>query len=438
MASIWKEEISLPKFPRLHGDIETDVLIVGGGLAGVLCAYKLESLGVKWVLVEAEKLCGGVTQNTTAKITFQHGLIYDKMMRQRGIAKAKLYLEANMAALDEYKELCSDMDCGFEEADSYVYTMDKPVKIRAEHKALKALGIDAELTKLLPLPFSVAAAVKVKKQASFNPLAFVQCLLERHPSLKKNIYENTAVRKIKNNKAFCDKGTIHAKKIIITSHFPFIDSHGGFFLKMYQSRSYVMALKGAPTPEGMFIDENSKGLSFRSYGRILLLGGSAHKTGTHGGNWQELEKFRHSHFPGSQEVCRWAAQDCMSLDKIPYIGQYSAATPDLFVATGFNKWGMTSSMVASGILADLVTDGRNQYSEIFSPSRSIMQPQLAVNIAGVTAGMLKPTMHRCSHLGCGLSKNEKEQSWDCSCHGSRFSYDGNVIDGPAAKDIRRP
>ena len=187
----------------------------------------------------------------------------------------------------------------------------------------------------------------------------------------------------------------------------------------------------------MYVDEDKKGMSFRNYGDLLLLGGGGHRTGKRGGNWRELEGFAKRNYPDSKVVARWAAQDCMTLDDIPYIGQYSKGTPELYVATGFNKWGITSSMVAADILCDLVRGKKNDFAEIFSPSRSILRPQLAINTVEALIGLLTPTAPRCPHMGCALKYNPDEHSWDCSCHGSRFTESGELIDNPSTDDKPR-
>jgi glycine/D-amino acid oxidase-like deaminating enzyme len=204
---------------------------------------------------------------------------------------------------------------------------------------------------------------------------------------------------------------------------------------MYQHRSYVLALADAPKSKGMYVDEADKGLSFRTHQNLLLLGGGGHRTGKKGGNWRELRKFAIDNYPDSKEIYHWATQDCMTLDGIPYIGQYSKNTPNLFVATGYNKWGMTSAMVAARLLCDLVQEKHSPYKEVFSPSRSIWHPQLLVNGMEATINLLTPTRKRCPHLGCALKWNKQEHTWDCPCHGSRFTKEGEVIDNPATDDL---
>ena len=204
---------------------------------------------------------------------------------------------------------------------------------------------------------------------------------------------------------------------------------------MYQHRSYVIALEGAPYIDGMYLDESEKGLSFRNYQNLLLIGGGSHRTGTEGGNWNELREFARINYPDAKEKYAWATQDCMTLDGIPYIGQYSANTPNLYVATGFNKWGMTSAMVSAMILTDMVKDQSNEYEEVFSPSRSILKGQLLVNGFEATVNLLNFSSKRCPHLGCALKWNNAEHTWDCPCHGSRFTEEGKLIDNPATGDM---
>lgn len=429
MNSVWNLSAVRPCFDSLSNNINVDVLIIGGGIAGILCARALHDIGADYALIEADKICGGITQNTTAKITIQHGLIYDRLIREFGVKKAKLYYEANSVALNEYRRLGEAIDCDFEECDAHLYSSDNKIKIEKEAQAYKKLGIKAELTDRLPLPFPVASALCVKGQAQFDPLKFLYQI-----SKGLRIYENTKAIELAPNSVTTNRGQIRAKKIIVATHFPFINKHGGYFMKMYQHRSYVLALKGAQQINGTYIDENIKGLSFRNFGEYLLLGGGSHRTGKQGGNWHELEEFTRKHYPNAKEVCRFATQDCMSLDKVPYIGRYSPKAENLYVVSGFNKWGMTSAMVSAIILRDEISGKSNKYAELFSPSRSILRPQLAINAFESAINLLTPTVPRCPHLGCALKYNKAERTWDCPCHGSRFAENGQLIDNPATDD----
>lgn len=431
MDSIWTRSVELPSFPQLQGDKKTDVLIVGGGMAGILCAYFLQKQGIDYILAEGRTICSGITKNTTAKITSQHGLIYHKLVKSIGIEKTAMYLKANQEALQTFEELCQNIECNFESKPSYVYSLDDPWKIEQELSALNDVRFEAHYRKAEELPFKVAGAVCFEHQAQFHPLRFIAEIVKGL-----NIYENTFVEELKGNVAVTKQGKISFDKIIFTTHFPIDNKHGLYFLKMYQHRSYVIALKNTLKLEGMYVDERDKGLSFRSYKDYLLLGGGSHRTGKEGGNWSELRNFTKQYYPEAKEIAFWATQDCMTLDKIPYIGQYSKGKKNYYVATGFNKWGMTSSMAAAKILADLVVEKENPYVEIFYPSRSIMKPQLFVNVGESTINLLTFTEKRCPHLGCALKWNGEEKSWDCPCHGSRFDEDGGVIDNPATGDLK--
>ena len=430
--SIWRKNAELPSFNPLGGDTRTDVLIIGGGMAGILCARELRDRGIDCMLVEAKNICSGITENTTAKITLQHGLIYDKMIRRFGTEGARMYVCAQSDAMSRYQKLCEGIECDYEEKDSFVYSLSDRSKIEKEVVSMQRLGLKADFTDDLSLPFDVAGAVRLPRQAQFDPLKFILNISSGLP-----IFENTKVLELGRGWAKTDRGTVKAKAIIVATHFPFINKHGSFFLKLYQHRSYVSALEKAPDVHGMYVDEDEKGMSFRNYKDLLLLVGGGHRTGKNGGNWQELEAFAKKHYPGARIHAKWATQDCMTLDGIPYIGKYSSRTPHLFVATGFNKWGMTSSMVAAPLLADLVEGKKNEYAEIFSPSRSILRPQLAVNAAESILGLITPTVPRCPHLGCALRYNKAEHSWDCPCHGSRFSETGRLINNPATDDKRK-
>ena len=330
-------------FPKLNKNIEVDVCVIGGGIAGINTAYYLAGRGLKVAVLEKNKLCSSTTGGSTGKITSQHGLFYDHLIKDYGEQYAHKYLQANEDAIKKYNELCKNIDCDFLEKDAIVYSLNRSDKINEECEVLKRINADFEfINKIDDLPFSIAGAVKFKNQGQFNSLKFVNGIVK---DLK--IYENTKVLSFDGESYVTNGGKITANKTIVATHFPIFNKFGFYPVKLYQDRSYVIALQDAKTVDGMYIDENLTGLSFRMYNDLLLLGGGAHRTGKEGGNWGELTKFKNRFYPSSKEVTRWATQDCMSLDSIPYIGQYSKTAPDIFVATGFNKWGMTSSMVAA-------------------------------------------------------------------------------------------
>ncbi len=429
--SVWQNDASLPEFPTLSRELSTDVLVIGGGLAGLLTAWELRQRGVDVVLVEKGRICSATTAHTTAKLTAQHGLIYQKLIRSIGVEGAGQYYKANAEAVEQLKALCLIFGAPMEEKANFVYSSDRR-KLDRELDAFQKLGIPAIFVEAPPLPLSAAGAIGIPGQAQFHPLKLAASLAK-----ELTIYENSRVTELIGTTATTEHGRIRAKKIVVTTHFPFLNKHGSYFLKLYQHRSYLLALENAGTLDSMYVSDDKKGMSFSSFGGTLLLGGGGHRTGKHGGGWRELREFAAKHYPNAAEMNHWAAQDTMSLDGIPYIGQYSRNTPDLYVAAGFNKWGMTGSMVSAMLLADLIQGKPNEYAGIFSPSRSILKPQLLFNCAETTANFLIPTTKRCPHLGCALKYNRDEHSWDCSCHGSRFSESGEVLDNPANGD-RKP
>ena len=430
MESIWEKTAQLPKFQPLRRDLHTDVLVIGGGLAGLLCAHELARAGMDCVLTEAGRLCGGVTKNTTAKLTVQHGLVYHKLLKEFGLTRTQAYLHANQAALERIRDLCQDIPCDFEEKPNYVYTLDSQGELDKEMAALERLDCPAALVSETALPFPVAGAVRFDQQAQFHPLKFAAGIVD---GLR--IYEHTRVLEVKTGEAVTDAGTIKADHIVVTTHFPFLNKFGCYWLKLYQSCSYVLALKGAPDLDGMYVDASGKGLSFRNYDGLLLLGGGAHRTGRQSTGWAGLESLARRHWPDARPVCRWAAQDCMTLDGAPYIGLYSPRLPRLYAVTGFNKWGMTSSMAAATLVTDLVLGRSSPCQDAFAPSRSVFHPQLAANTGESVLNLLTPTRPRCPHMGCALTYNRQEHSWDCPCHGSRFAEDGRLLDGPATGNL---
>ncbi len=428
MKELWNETVKMPRFLPLTEDLKTDVLIIGGGLAGLLTAWRLEQAGVSYALIEADRICGGVTARTTAKITAQHGLLYQKLIPKYGSDRARAYYEIQQWAVREYERLCRGMDCDFEQKDAYLYAREELRPLMKELTALQRMGLTCDLQKDLPLPFA-AVGIRMTEQGQFNPLKFAAAiagalnLYEQTPALA---YDGTAVQ--------TPGGRITAKKIVVATHFPIFNKHGGFFMKLYQQRSYVLGLEGVPPLDGMFLEEG--GLSLRSYGNVLLLGGGNHRTGKTGVGWESLAKAARQYYPAGRVRYRWATQDCISLDGMPYIGRYAKRKEDLYVATGFNKWGMTGSMVASRLLSDLILGRETPERSLFEPSRSLLHGQLFANGAETLIGLLRFKKPRCPHMGCALQWNPHERSWDCPCHGSRFNEHGRLLENPATGNIK--
>ncbi len=477
MKSVWSDSVNIDRKLHLEVDISCDVVVVGAGMAGILIAHNLSKKGVDVVVLEAREIAGGMTKNTTAKITSQHSLIYNKLIHDYGEKKASQYFLTNEIAISRFMEIikAEKIECDFEEKDAFVYSIDDAEKINNEVRAVQKLGGSAEYISELELPFKIAGAIKFTGQAQFNPLKFIAPIAK-----KLQIYENTMVTHVEKNVVFTEHAKVTARKIVIASHFPFINFPGFYFSRMHQERSYVIALENAMKLNGMYIDADEKGFSFRSYGDLLLLGGAGHRTGKNksGGCYEKLRLKGAKLFPDSVEKYHWSAQDCMTHDEIPYIGQFSKATPEMYVATGFNKWGMTTSMASAMILSDMIMGYENENAEVFSPQR-FNPPAGAKNlikdstqaVEGLAlgafkipfeklekieaghAGIVEHDGHRigvykdengatfavstkCPHLGCLLEWNPDELSWDCPCHGSRFNYRGKLISNPSIKELK--
>lgn len=479
MESIWLQDTDIKPRPSLPGDMTVEAAVIGGGMAGILTAYFLQRQGVQTVVLEAAHTGSGQTQNTTAKITSQHNLIYDKLLHNFGREKAAQYARANEQAIGEYRRIITEnkIDCSFEERPAYLYSTsaDDVPDLRREAAAAQKLGIAAEYTPQLDLPLTVAGAVRFDGQAQFHPLKFLQAIAS-----ELTIYEMTGVKDVNGNQINTDRGGVTARHIVFAAHFPFINMPGFYFARMHQERSYVLALEGAQLPEGMYLGIDKEGLSLRSYHNLVLLGGGKHRAGENsaGGKYAFLRQAAARLYPESRETAHWSAQDCMTLDGVPYIGKFCISTPNWYVATGFGKWGMTGSMVSALLISGMITGKENAYAEVFSPqrftpaasvkamltesgqavkglARQVLLPARetidkmpaghggVVESEGEKAGVYKDEQGlifavatRCPHLGCQLEWNPDEKSWDCPCHGSRFNYRGDLLDNPAQEGLQ--
>lgn len=466
----------MPRFEALENDLEAEAVVVGGGMAGLLTAYRLREKGIEAVVIEAAEICSGQTGNTTAKITCQHGLIYKRLIDAFGEKKAKKYAKANAAAIEEYERIIDEegIKCSFERLPSFLYTFSDEKAINEEYEAAKKLGIDAAVKEKISLPFKIQTALEFGNQAQFNPLEFAAAISENL-----RIYENTTAVYDGNGSLTANGRKIKAKHAVIASHYPFADSAGFYFLRMHQARSYAMAFEGCGEIGGMYYGIDPKALSFRNYGSVLIASGFAHRTGeSDGDEFSRIKAKVKSAFPHASEIARWSAQDCMPPDSVPYIGRYSKKIGNFYVASGFQKWGMTTAMVAADIISDMICGKDNEYADVFSPARGnaaascelvrngihsvdglvlkkLKSPSKSVsqlkngegdivkyNGKTVAAyrdenGMIHAVSPNCTHLGCRLSFNSELKSWDCPCHGSRFDIDGRVIDNPALKNLEK-
>jgi len=490
--SFWMASTPTIDYPTLDKDLKVDVAIVGGGITGILCAYLLNKKGVKTIIVEADRILQGTTGHTTAKITSQHGLIYSKIKNKISGEMAKQYADANESAIRMIEKIAkeSNIECDFVPQSAYVYTLQDEYadKIRDEAAVASSLGIKAAYLDEVPLPFVVKASVRFDDQAQFHPRKFLLALAKEITDSGTQIFEHSRIVNIeedKNQVLITNHGKkIVAEKVIIASHYPFYNKHGLYFTRIYPERSYVLAIKAKENyPGGMYITAEDPGRSLRSQpsdnGELIFVGGEHHKTGQGEDtvrHYGALEQFANETFTVEDIPYRWSTQDCMTLDELPYVGHFTSDTPNLYIATGYGKWGMTNSMASSMILSDLIVFGESAWQDVYNPSRhtiaasaknfvvenlnvakeliggkiSPLPPDADIGLGegkvieaeGQRAGAYRDeqgTLHvintTCTHMGCELSWNSAEKSWDCPCHGSRFSYTGDIIEGPTVKPL---
>lgn len=479
MASIWSETAQrVREYPVLQSDKKVEAAVIGGGLAGILTAFQLQARGVDVIVLEADRIGSGQTKNTTAKITSQHHLVYSKLSETMGEEKTRQYAMANEQAIREYRRIIQEqkIDCAFEESCAYLYSQSRQAAETLEREAQAAfrMGICAEFTEKTQLPFSAAGAVRFDGQAQFHPLRFLYGIAENL-----TVFEHTRVISVREHRIETERAAVTAEHIVFASHFPFVNFPGFYFARMHQERSYVLALENAPELQGMYLGIGEDALSFRLFQKTLLLGGGSHRTGENpGGKYGFLCSQASRLFPQSRVALHWSAQDCTTLDGVPYIGRFSRLIPDWYVATGFGKWGMTGSMAAAMLLADQITGRENPCAEVFSPLRFTPAASaktffidMAHAVRGITkrvfdsappefemlaagqgkiisyrgqklgaykheTGKIYTVSVRCPHLGCQLAWNPDEKSWDCPCHGSRFDYQGRLLDNPAQQHLQ--
>jgi len=488
--SFWIASTQKTNYPRLEEDIDVDVAIIGGGISGLTCAYLLKQEGLKVAVLESSHIAEGTTGHTTAKVTSQHNIVYDKIRRQFGEERAKQYADANESAIKFIAQLVDfkKIDCDFLRQSAYVYTQEDRYieKISEEVKTAVSLGLKATYLEELSLPFSVKAAYRFDNQAQFHPRKYLLALASYIHSEGSSIFENTKITDVKEGdrcKLIAENGRkVLADNVIVATHFPFYDGLGLYFARIYPEREYVLGMKiKEKLPEGMYVSAEDTGYSLRTQPfnseELVLLTGQGHKTGQRDltSRYLNLKTFADSIFKVRDVPFRWSTQDYTTMDGIPYIGHLTSKHKNIFVATGFAKWGMTNGTVAGMLLRDLITKGESKWQDVYSPSRNTKPSSITklvqenVNVAGNLIGgkMLrvpdeievengeakvvekdgdKIGVYRdedgviyamdttCTHMGCELHWNPDDKSWDCPCHGSRFSYTGRVLEGPAIKE----
>lgn len=488
----WLDSTTIPTFQKLETDIQADVAIVGGGITGITAAYLLTQQGIQVTLIEAGHILTGTTGHTTAKITAQHGLIYDQLIQQHGIDSAKLYYEANREAMELIKKLIKkhSIECDFSQQDAYIYgnTETSVRQIKSELLAYQNLDIQGEYTETIPFSIPCQAALIMKDQAQFHPLKYLTALI---PSILENggtIYEKTTAMKIKDGgqpTIILENGhQLSCNTVIVATHFPFNDEQGLYFARMHPERSYVLAIKAENEyPNGMYYSADSPTRSLRftemNGEKLILVGGENHKPGqgvpTHE-HYLELQDFSEQYLGIKEIPYRWSAQDMVTPDKLPFVGPATARHPNVLIATGYKKWGMTTGTIAAKILADTILQKENRYAELFNPSRLkgwgnmikdnidvakhliegklefiVKTPDDLTNDEGAIVlvngkragcyrdhdGQLHLVDSTCTHMGCEVNWNSGERTWDCPCHGSRYSIEGKILEGPAVEPLKR-
>ena len=494
--SYWVESTPKTNYSSVNRNINTDVLIIGGGITGIVTAYMLsQNSSLNITIAEASKMAMGVSSNTTAKITSQHGLFYDYLIKSFGKNTAKKYLFSNEEAIKNISNIIKKekIDCDFIMQDSYVYTCNKQnvSRIIDEVSSVNSLGFNATFEKECPLPFPIEGAIKFPNQAQFHPRKYLLSLLPILEKRNVNIFEDSIAYDIKhvNGKyeIYVNSYKITSKYLVMASHYPIKNFPGMYFIKMYQDSSYAIGIDiGNDVFDGMYISCDEPVTSFRNTiyengKKLLIVGGSSHKTGDTSVNindsYKNLENYIKDIYPKAKIKYKWMTEDCISLDKIPYIGEFSKFLPNMYVATGYKKWGMTTSHVAAKIITDKILEKENLYEDIYTATR--LKPiknskefgnmlktsaySLAINkftppiksykeleydsggvvdYKGKKLGIYKDKNGKmfavipyCQHLGCELSWNNLEKTWDCPCHGSRYDYLGKIITEPTTENL---
>lgn len=463
--SFWIDNFKVKNYKSLEEDVSTEVCVIGGGITGISTAYYLAKKGLNVIVIEKDFLASKTTGHTTGKVSIQHGLFYKYLVDTYGTKYAESYLKANNKAIINIEKIIEKekIDCDFEKRDSFIFATspEKYKQIKDEVEVCKSLGISASFEEKIALPIQTQGAIRVKNQAQFNSIKYINGLCN---SIIKNggkIYENSQVIDFKNDdgkfeikvKSNNNDYRVFAEKIVVATRYPIFNFPGMYFIKTYQELEYAMCAEVNQDLENfdMYLSEDVPEISYRSVlgidkKRYLLTVGNGNKTGKSNDidGFEFLENNLKKNFGDYKVLYKWTTEDCISLDKIPYIGKYSILSKNIYTATGFKKWGMSTSNIAANIITDEILDESNKFSIIFDSNRlnPIKNKDEMMNMAKETySSLIKENIIRskekkyCTHLGCELNYNEVTDTWDCPCHGSRFDSDGKVLEGPAQKDL---
>jgi glycine/D-amino acid oxidase-like deaminating enzyme/nitrite reductase/ring-hydroxylating ferredoxin subunit len=493
--SFWIASTPDTVFPSLEEDLNVDVAVVGAGITGITAGVLLKRAGKKVAIIDAHKVTSGVTGHTTAKITSSHGQLYAQLLQRFGEEGARIYASSNQAAIDQIARLVEEhqIDCDFSRQPNYLYSVSPSElsSLESETRAARTLGLPASFVKEVPLPFTVAGAVRFDDQAQFHPRKYLLHLVNTIPGDESYVLENTRALDVDHGRPCrikTDRGVITAQDVIIATGMPFLDQ-GLHFAKAHPYRSYVVcsSISRSQTPPGMFVSTESPTHTVRAApfqdDSLLIVAGEGHKVGQQQHMiepYDKLSAWLQSNFDVDSIEYHWSTQDYYSVDHIPYIGKLRAGLDHIYVATGYNAWGLTTGTVAASIIADSILGVPNAWAGLYDATR--LNPRVAcrkfleenLNVArhwvgdrvmgakissaeelkkgqGATLRVRGKQMavyrddqahiHAlsavCSHLACIVHWNDAEKTWDCPCHGSRFRYDGKILQGPAVKDLTR-